>query len=262
MKLLFVGDIVGKSGSDFFAENIFKIKKAKGIDITVVNGENSAQGNGITKQSAEFLLSNGADVITTGNHSFKRRESVSIYEENDIILRPSNYPEGVIGKGVTTLDMGRYSITVINLMGVVYMEPIGNPFDEADRLLKDISCPNIFVDFHAEATAEKKCMGQYLAGRVTAVLGTHTHVQTADETIIKGHTAYISDVGMTGAENSVLGVKNELAVEKMRLHYPVRFEESDEPCFLNGVVVEFDEKSGKAKSIERIILRQGDNVGA
>ncbi len=255
MKLLFIGDVVGKSGCDFFAENIFNIKKEKGIDITVVNGENSAQGNGMTKQSAEFLLSNGADVITTGNHSFKRRESVSIYEENDVVLRPSNYPEGVIGKGVTTLDMGRFSVAIINLMGVVYMEPIGNPFDEADRLLKEIDTPNIFVDFHAEATAEKKCMGQYLAGRVTAVMGTHTHVQTADETIIGRHTAYITDVGMTGPENSVLGVKNELAVDKMRLHYPVRFEESEEPPFLNGVVIDFDEKTGKARSIERLIVR-------
>ena len=255
MKLLFIGDVVGKSGCDFFAENIFNIKKEKGIDITVVNGENSAQGNGMTKQSAEFLLANGADVITTGNHSFKRRESVSIYEENDVVLRPSNYPEGVIGKGVTTLDMGRFSVAIINLMGVVYMEPIGNPFDEADRLLKEIDTPNIFVDFHAEATAEKKCMGQYLAGRVTAVMGTHTHVQTADETIIDGHTAYITDVGMTGPENSVLGVKNELAVDKMRLHYPVRFEESEEPPFLNGVLIDFDEKTGKARSIERLIVR-------
>lgn len=255
MKLLFIGDVVGKSGCDFLAVNIFKIKKEKGIDITVVNGENSAQGNGMTKQSAEFLLANGADVITTGNHSFKRRESVSIYEENDVVLRPSNYPEGVIGKGVTTLDMGRFSVAIINLMGVVYMEPIGNPFDEADRLLKEIDTPNIFVDFHAEATAEKKCMGQYLKGRVTAVMGTHTHVQTADETIIDGHTAYITDVGMTGPENSVLGVKNELAVDKMRLHYPVRFEESEEPPFLNGVVIDFDEKTGKARSIERLIVR-------
>ena len=255
MKLLFIGDVVGKSGCDFLAANIFKIKKEKGIDITVVNGENSAQGNGMTKQSAEFLLANGADVITTGNHSFKRRESVSIYEENDVVLRPSNYPEGVIGKGVTTLDMGRFSVAIINLMGVVYMEPIGNPFDEADRLLKEIDTPNIFVDFHAEATAEKKCMGQYLKGRVTAVMGTHTHVQTADETIIDGHTAYITDVGMTGPENSVLGVKNELAVDKMRLHYPVRFEESEETPFLNGVVIDFDEKTGKARSIERLIVR-------
>jgi calcineurin-like phosphoesterase len=140
-------------------------------------------------------------------------------------------------------------------MGVVYMEPIGNPFDEADRLLKEIDTPNIFVDFHAEATAEKKCMGQYLKGRVTAVMGTHTHVQTADETIIDGHTAYITDVGMTGPENSVLGVKNELAVDKMRLHYPVRFEESEEPPFLNGVVIDFDEKTGKARNIERLIVR-------
>lgn len=255
MKLLFVGDVVGKNGCDFFAANIYSLKKTYGIDITVVNGENSAQGNGITRQSADFLLNSGADVITTGNHSFKRRESVDIFEESDIILRPANYPDGVIGKGVTILDYGSFSVAVVNLMGVVYMEPIDNPFSAADKLLADIDTPNIFVDFHAEATAEKKCMGQYLSGRVTAVMGTHTHVQTADERIIDGHTAYITDAGMTGAENSVLGVKNQLAVDKMRLHYPVRFEESDEPCFLNGVVIDFDEKTGAACSIERVIRR-------
>lgn len=255
MKLLFIGDVVGKSGCDFLASKIYNIKKEHNVDITVINGENSAQGNGITRQSAEFLISCGADVITTGNHSFKRREAVSIYDENDYILRPANYPSGVVGKGVCVLDMGRRSIAVVNLMGVVYMEPIENPFTAADNILASIDTPNIFVDFHAEATAEKKCMGQYLAGRVTGVFGTHTHVQTADEMILRSHTAYITDAGMTGPENSVLGVKNELAVEKMRLHYPVKFEESEEPCFLNGVVTDFDEKTGKARSIERIIVR-------
>ncbi len=254
MKLLFVGDIVGASGCDFFASKLYGIKKDYGIDITIVNGENSAEGNGITRQSADFLLSNGVDAITTGNHSFKRREAVGIYE-NDIILRPANYPDGVIGKGVCTLDFGRFSLAVINLQGVTYMDSLDNPFACIDAILEEIDTPNIIVDFHAEASAEKKAMGHYLTGKVTAVLGTHTHVQTADEIILGSHTAYITDVGMTGPELSVLGVETEIAVEKLRFRYPVMFAESKNPCFLNGVVIDFDEKCGKARSIERIILR-------
>lgn len=252
--LLFIGDIVGDDGCNFFAEKIFDLKKSKNIDIVIVNGENSAQGNGITKYSSDFLLSNGADIITTGNHAFKRREAMGIYE-SDTILRPANYPEGCIGKGWCLYDLGSYSIAVINLMGVVYMEPIDNPFTVIDSILNEIKTPNIFVDFHAEATAEKKSLGFYLSGRVTAVMGTHTHVQTSDEMIIEDHTAYITDVGMTGAELSVLGVDKDIAVTKMRTHFPVRFSESKEKPFLNGVLIEFDERSGTALSVERIILR-------
>lgn len=253
-KLLFAGDIVGEIGCEFFAKNIYELKKKKGVDIVVVNGENSAKGNGITKYSSDFLISNGVDVITTGNHSFKRREAMEIYSSN-VILRPANYPDGCIGKGVCEYDLGPYKIAVVNLMGVVYMEPIDNPFTVIDSVLADIDTPNIFVDFHAEATAEKKSMGFYLSGRVTAVLGTHTHVQTADETILDNHTAYITDAGMTGAELSVLGVDKDIAIEKMRTHFPIRFTESKEKPFLNCVIVEFDEKTGKALSIERMIVR-------
>lgn len=258
MKLLFVGDIVGKDGSDFFAEKIYGIKKEYGIDVTVVNGENSAQGNGITRASADFLFSCGVDAITTGNHSFKRREACDMYDEKEFLLRPANYPEGCIGKGYCILDYGSVRIAVVNLMGVVYMEPIDNPFTVIDGILEELKAEgikNIFVDFHAEATAEKKAMGHYLTGKVTGVFGTHTHVQTSDEIILGEHTAYITDAGMTGAELSVLGVKTEIAVEKMRSHFPVRFEESKNPCFLNGVVVDFDEKLGKSTKITRLIMR-------
>ena len=255
MKLLFVGDVVGKSGCDFLSEKIGGIKKEYGIDVFVVNGENSAQGNGITRKSLEMLVSAGADVVTTGNHCFKRRESVDIYDEFDYLTRPANYPDGVCGHGVCMLDMGAFKIAVVNLQGVVYMDPLDNPFETVDRVLSRIDTNNIFVDFHAEATAEKKAMGHYLAGRVTALFGTHTHVQTADEIILSNHTAYITDVGMTGPELSVLGVDIEPAVNKQRFHYPVQFKESESPCFLNGVVVDFDEKLGKANKIERIIVR-------
>ncbi len=253
--LLFIGDVVGKSGCKFLADKIYGIKKKYSVDITVVNGENSAQGNGITAYSADMIKSGcGADVITTGNHCYKRRDSLSIYDQ-DYIIRPANYPEGCCGKGVSIIDMGAFSVAVINLMGTVYMEPLDNPFTIIDNVLPEIKTPNIFVDFHAEATAEKKAMGYYLAGRVTAVMGTHTHVQTSDETIIDSHTGYITDAGMTGPERSVLGVEVKPAVDKLRFKHPVRFREAETPCFINGVVVTFDEKVGKCTKITRIIER-------
>lgn len=255
MRLLFVGDVVAQCGCEFLGAKLHHLKRLYNIDITVVNGENSASGNGITRHSCEYLTQIGADVITTGNHAFKRRESIDIFSDVAHLVRPANYPDEVVGRGVHLLDMGRCQVAVVNLMGVVYMEPLENPYRTMDRLLENISIPNIIVDFHAEATAEKKAMGYYLAGRVTAVLGTHTHVQTADEQILPGGTAYITDVGMTGPEESVLGVAKELAIEKQRLNFPVRFMEAATPCFVNAVVVDFDERTGRARSIERVIAR-------
>lgn len=255
MKLLFIGDVVGKVGCDYLRERLYHVKKKYSADIVVVNGENSAQGNGITKYSADMILNSGADVITTGNHAFRRRDSVQIFD-NDIILRPANYPDGVIGKGVCILDFGSFSVAVINLMGTVFMEPLDNPFTVIDRILPQVNTPNIFIDFHAEATAEKKAMGHYLTGKVTAVLGTHTHVQTNDETILGTHTGYITDAGMTGPEHSVLGVAVEPAVNKQRFKYPVQFHEADGPCFMNGVLIDFDEIYGKCTKIEKFIDRK------
>lgn len=253
-KLLFIGDVVGKSGCDFLSEKLYRIRQKYSVDYTVINGENSAQGNGITKFSADFISRLGTDVITTGNHCFKRRDSLDIYNEDNII-RPLNYPEGCPGKGICYIDGGYFKIAVINLMGTVYMEALDNPFTAMDRIIESVDTPNIIVDFHAEATAEKKAMGYYLSGKVTAVFGTHTHVQTADEKILNGHTGYITDTGMTGPEESVLGVAIRPAVDKQRFKYPVRFTEAQSPCFINGVVISFDEKSGKCTKIERIIER-------
>ncbi|MBQ8296717.1 MAG: TIGR00282 family metallophosphoesterase [Ruminococcus sp.] len=253
--LLFIGDVVGKAGCNFLARNLRRIKNQYKIDITVVNAENSAQGNGITRASAESVINAGADIITTGNHAFKRREALDIYEE-DYIIRPANYPQGGCpGKGICMLDMGSYSVAVINLSGTVYLDPLDNPFTVIDEMLCSVETPNIFVDFHAEATSEKKAMGYHLAGKVSGVFGTHTHVQTADECILSGHTAYITDAGMTGPENSVLGVEIQPAVDRLRFRMPVRFKEADGDCFMCGVVVEFDEKMGKSNKIERIIIR-------
>lgn len=253
--LLFIGDVVGSAGCDFLMSKLSLIKRQYSVDITVVNGENSAQGNGITPVSADMLVRAGADVITTGNHAFRRKEASDLFDA-EYIIRPANYPEGgAPGSGVFTLDMGAYSVAVINLMGTAFMDQLDNPFTKIDALLTDIDTPNIFVDFHAEATSEKKAMGYYLAGKVSGVFGTHTHVQTADEAILSGHTAYITDAGMTGPEHSCLGVEIQPAVDRFRFHTPVRFKEASGDCFLCGVCVEFDEKCGKSHKIERLIIR-------
>lgn len=255
MNLLFLGDVVGSSGTDFVAEKLRSLKKFYNAGMTVVNGENSAQGNGITPDSARSLFDCGADVITTGNHCYRRREIYRVFETNRNLIRPANYPKGNPGRGFCVYDMGSCRVAVINLMGTVYMEALDNPFNSADRIIASLDTPNIIVDFHAEATGEKKAMGHYLAGRVTAVFGTHTHVQTADEIILNEHTGYITDVGMCGPELSVLGVKTEIAIEKQRFHAPVRFAESENLPFINGAVIEFDEKNGKCVAIERLIIR-------
>lgn len=255
MKLLFIGDVVGDRGIDFLEDKIYSLKKEYSPDVIVINGENAANGNGVTEHSLKRLVSLGADVITTGNHAFSKRDGAHLFDSCDFLLRPANYPDGVYGKGVCVLDLGKSSVAVINLQGTVYLDSLDNPFLAADRIIETLNTKNIFVDFHAEATAEKKAMGNYLRGRVTAVMGTHTHVQTADETILKEGTAYITDVGMTGAEDSILGVESDIATEKFVTHYPVKFEISKNPQFLNAIIIEFDGHSGKATKIERIIKR-------
>ena len=253
--LLFIGDVVGKTGCDFLASKLSRLKKQYNIDVTVVNGENSSQGNGITEESADSIIRAGADVITTGNHAFRHRDSMHIYER-DFIIRPANYPEGgCVGKGVCTLDMGAWSLTVINLMGTAFMDALDNPFTKIDEILENTDSKNILVDFHAEATSEKKAMGHYLTDRVTAVVGTHTHVQTSDEIILGGGTAYITDAGMTGPEISCLGADIGPVINTYRFHMPERFTPSANPCFLCGVVIAFDEKTGKSHKIDRIIIR-------
>lgn len=254
MRILMIGDVVGEAGCDFLQKKLPLLKKETGADIAVVNGENSARGNGITAASARQILRSGADIITTGNHAFQQRRDLDIYEQ-DCILRPANYSAACPGKGVGILDMGCCTIAVVNLSGVLFLENLDNPFTVMDGILEKLSTPNIFVDFHAEATSEKKAMGYYLAGRVTAVAGTHTHVPTADACILKGGTGYITDLGMTGAEDSVLGVEKQCAIDRLRLHVPGRYTEASGDCFLCGIVVEFEHKSGKCTKIEQCIVR-------
>ncbi|MBQ5340076.1 MAG: YmdB family metallophosphoesterase [Oscillospiraceae bacterium] len=254
MKILMFGDVVGEAGTACFQRFAPRLKQQYAADLIVVNGENSAKGNGITQQSADQLFAGGADIITTGNHCF-RRKCDEIFE-NPRILRPANYPEGAPGSGVCILDCGAYSFAVINLMGTAFMEALDNPFTVIDMLLEEIDTPNILVDFHAEATSEKRAMGWYLSGRVSAVIGTHTHVQTADAEILDGKTGYLTDVGMTGGARSVLGVNVEQAIAKQRFHRPVQFTEAGGPCIVNAVFIEIDSKLGICTKMDPVFAKE------
>ncbi|MEG1965948.1 MAG: TIGR00282 family metallophosphoesterase, partial [Oscillospiraceae bacterium] len=241
MKILFLGDVVGQGGCDAVQDKLSNFKHKNSIDYVIANGENSAEGNGILPSSANQLFSSGVDLITTGNHALRRREIYEIMDEdNSLILRPNNFHKDAPGKGVVTIDFMRYKLCVINLQGCVYMENVENPFEHIDKILETVDTKNIIVDFHCEATSEKLAMGNYLRGRVSAVFGTHTHVQTADERIFPEGTAYITDVGMCGGYNSILGVKTELVIKRLKTNLPTRFETEKENCVLNAVIVEID----------------------
>ena len=252
MNILAIGDIVGSVGCRFLRMHLPNLKKLKGIDLVIANGENSADGNGLTPSSVRFLFDSGVDVITSGNHSFRRKESYELYDSCEYLLRPANFPSAAPGKGFCIVDMGRIQVGIINLMGTVYMESLKSPFDAADQILSSHLPQIILVDFHAEATGEKRSLGYYLDGRVSAIFGTHTHVQTADECILPNGTGYISDLGMTGTINSVLGVKPELVIEKLRTKMPVRFDLADGECKMDCTLFCIDDKTGKTVSTERI----------
>ncbi|MBP0984923.1 MAG: TIGR00282 family metallophosphoesterase [Oscillospiraceae bacterium] len=250
MKILFIGDVVGRVSCEALQSELHSIKHRLGAEIVIVNGENSAEGNGINPASAGMIFDAGADVITTGNHCFRQKTMEDEWESCGQVIRPANYGDDVIGRGVCELDRGAYSIAVINLMGTTFMQPLENPFRCIDRILENCTARIKIVDFHAEATSEKRAMGYYLAGRVSAVLGTHTHVTTADEQIIDG-TGYITDVGMTGPKESILGVEKDIIIERFLTYYPKRHRFAEGEIELNGVLLDIDVKTGKCGSIER-----------
>lgn len=259
MRILFVGDVVAPQGCEHLRRVLPAFKKTQNVDFCIVNGENSAQGNGILPGSCNHILDSGADLITTGNHAFKRVETEQYFENENIpLIRPANFHRTAPGKGYYVLEKKGMRLGVINLMGRIYMDTCENPFDEADRLITELSrqgIKNIIVDFHAEATSEKRVMGFYLDGKVSAVLGTHTHTQTADGQLLPGGTAYISDVGMTGVVNSVLGVEISCASRKVITGLPVHFKNPEGECMMNGVLVETDNITGRAVSIESFDIR-------
>ena len=254
VRILAVGDVVASQGCDKLRESLPRLKKEKNIDVVIVNGENSAVGNGMTPFSAEHIFSSGADVITGGNHTYKRREVYDLLDNSLSIVRPANYSDNCPGRGYTILDKGFVRIGVVNVLGTAFMEPLKNPMECVDEAIEALSkeVKIIIVDFHSEATSEKRAMGYYLDGRVSAVFGTHTHVQTADEQILPEGTGYITDAGMTGPKRSVLGVKPEIIIEKMKTNMPLRFETADGECCLQGIMFEIERNTGRCVSVERI----------
>lgn len=255
MKILFVGDVIGKPGRKVFRSRLASLSNGGDYDLVIVNGENSAGGFGITRKVAKELFSDGAHVITTGNHVWDKKEALGLLEEESRIVRPANYPPGVPGAGCVTVSTPSGArVAVLNLAGRVFMHSIDCPFRAAERELQELkdNCDAIIVDFHAEATSEKVALGWYLDGKVAAVLGTHTHVQTADERVLPGGTAYISDVGMTGPIDSVIGVRTEQILDRFLLAMPNRYEVATGPVAFSAVVLEVDDKTGSAVSISRI----------
>ena len=255
MRILFVGDIVGKPGRQLIERVLGKIISDYGIEFTIANGENAAAGMGITPPIAIDLLNQGVDVLTSGNHIWAKKEIIPFLNEEGRILRPANYPARVPGRGAVVLQSknGR-EVGVLNLEGRVFMKNLDCPFHAAEREIEVLkkSTNVILVDFHAEATSEKMAMGWFLNGKVSAVLGTHTHVQTSDERILDEGTAYMTDVGMTGPMASVIGIRKEVALERLLTQIPWKFEVATDDVELQGVVVEVDSETGKAKDVKRI----------
>ena len=253
MNILMIGDVVGESGCEKLRRHLPSLKREFGAQLTIVNGENSAKGNGITPDSADHIFQSGADVITGGNHSFRRREMYDRYTTDPFVLRPANYPDSAPGSGLCIVDKGRYQIGVISLMGQVYLPATRCPFSLAEELIaqaKEQGCKIIVVDIHAEATSEKKALAYELDGKVTAVVGTHTHVRTADARLMQKGTAYITDVGMCGPFESVLGVCPSQSIALLKDKLPVRFTEAQGDCQLDGVVITVDDATGKATAIQ------------
>lgn len=258
MQILFIGDIVGRPGRRAVRELLPGLVRERGIELVVANGENAAAGFGITRDTVDELLECGIHVLTTGNHVWDKREVLGFIDDYPNLLRPANYPEACPGIGHAVVQAAAaIPVAVVSLAGRVFMHPADCPFRVVKGLLAGLrqQTPVMIVDMHAEATSEKQAMGWFLDGEVSAVVGTHTHVQTADETILPGGTAYISDVGMTGPHHSVIGIEKGMIIDRFLTGMPCRFEVARGDTRLQGVVVAVDPQTGKARSIERVNLR-------
>lgn len=248
---------MGKPGRLAVASVLPDLRRKLSADIVIANGENVAGGIGITPDTGMELFSLGVDILTLGNHAWAKREARPFIENEPRVVRPANYPPGTAGQGWTIAPTPAGPLAIAALQGRAFMDPIDDPFRGADALLDQIDdrAVCVFVDFHAEATSEKQAMGWHLNGRVSAVVGTHTHVQTADERILPGGTAYITDVGMTGPTDSVIGMSREAAIARFVTAMPGRYEPADGPASLSAVIVELDAETGRARSIERVQMR-------
>ncbi|MBR0466269.1 MAG: YmdB family metallophosphoesterase [Clostridia bacterium] len=256
MRVLCIGDVFAEQGVNALLNILPSLKKKERVDLCIVNGENSSNENGIDRYSADRIFAAGADLITGGNHTLKLEEIYSTLDENPFMIRPANLKTD-IGKGYALLDMGKYSVAVINLIGRIFLEKIEaeNPFDTVDSYLERAKADNakyIIVDFHAEATSEKRAMGFYLDGKVSAVFGTHTHVQTNDACVLPLGSGYITDLGMTGVKDSVLGVKKEIIVNRLKNKDMSKFYPATGDCIVSGAVFELDEKTGLCSSAKEI----------
>lgn len=258
MVVLFIGDVVGKPGRKGLAAAMPELRERYAPDLTIVNGENSAGGMGITEKTARSLFDAGCDVITTGNHVYRHREAYGFLDRAERVIRPANYPHANPGRGHLTVEAGGMRVGVINLSGAIRLTVARSPFVEVDAILERLEADCVLVDFHAEVSSEKVAMGWHLDGRAAAVLGTHTHVPTADARVLPAGTAFISDVGMTGARTSVLGVKPELILEAMTTQMPVKFETAEEDVWVMGAAVEINDR-GLADSIEQVMVPAPDS---
>jgi len=262
LNILCVGDVVGASGVEFIKRNLWGFRKNNNIDCVVANGENSFYGNGIDAKSASIMFESGVDVITTGNHVWQRKEFYDFLDANNFILRPANYPDICPGAGYNIIDVAGYKVLFINLMGNIYMETgLDSPFITADRIFlreKD-NFDFAVIDIHAEATSEKISFAKYIDGKnlkACVIFGTHTHVQTADEKILRNGAGYITDLGMTGASDSVLGMKNETIIQKFLTKMPVKFEVCDDDIELQGIICRIDTGIYKCAEIKRINFKE------
>jgi 2',3'-cyclic-nucleotide 2'-phosphodiesterase len=255
MKILFIGDTVGKAGRAIVHQHLKYLKEEMAVDLTILNCENAAAGFGITPKIADEFFDWGIDVLTSGNHIWDKREIIPYLDQHSRILRPANYPSTNPGRGLAVLKTrSGEEVAVLNLQGRVFMPPTDDPFRVADAELAKVPkhIKIIFVDMHGEATSEKVAMGWYLDGRVSAVVGTHTHIPTADETILPGGTAFQTDVGMAGPFHSVIGVVKEDVIRRFLTSIPEKFESASQNAKLNGVFVEVDSQTGKAVRIQRV----------
>lgn len=256
MRILFVGDVYGRTGRQMIETYLPRLKSHYRPSITIVNGENAAGGRGITEEIYKFIMASGADVVTLGNHAWDNKGIFEFIESAQKMVRPANFPEGTPGKGIVYVNFNGQEVAVINLQGRVFLPAIDCPFRKADELIVEAKqrTPIIFVDFHGEATSEKMAMGWYLDGRVSAVVGTHTHVPTADARLLPQGTAYMTDVGMTGPYNGIIGVKRETVIGRFLDAMPARFESESGPGQLCAVIIDLDPKTGKATKIQTRLI--------
>ena len=254
MIVLCIGDVVGNIGLKFLQKHLSKLRAEYRADLVITNGENQSNGRGLDMAGADSMFMAGVDIITGGNHIFQRSEIFGMLDDNPSLLRPANYPSANPGKGYALLNVGSRRVLVLNLLGSVFIESPESPFPCADRVLKHLEGQYdiAVVDIHAEATSEKIALGKYLDGRASVVFGTHTHVQTADEKILPGGTGYITDLGMTGPIDSILGVKNSIIIKHFLDYLPARFDIADGQCSLEGAVFEIDDASGRCVRVERV----------